>query len=397
MPALCPRSCWSFFGSLCWGAFHSIRLKMRLHIFEGSLFLLVAILLDGVRTAGNSGQNDSPEYRLFPSSNQQQSRTYASLFYSPTSDSSAGSTQYGSSETIPSTQQVQTARLHPISRPQQSNALPSDKELFDTVEQQGTSEPDQRHSPSFYERKSQPQRYEIAQFVASDGGVYGPYTLGGDRFQTKAYPLDIPLLSSLYQHGRWRPIMFERYYWQGMFLPQSLYYRPDPVLLKRLQERIEMQFFSHGWRLEPVDTKEGGVWQGEFLWPPVRPRTFKTGVQISLRAKEQMAGAAVWESSQHKLGVPRVWTITLPAGGRQSERHIMMSSVDPARFTDLDKFNGKSDFWLFHEAMTDVLDARNRPRMILLGGMFLPKGAVGFLQQHGYIRPAFSRTFGRPL
>ncbi|GAC94430.1 hypothetical protein PHSY_002001 [Pseudozyma hubeiensis SY62] len=381
---------------------------MRLLATMWSLMLIMKLLDKGVCTTQGDNRSGFPEYRLFPAQVHSQPRTYAAVVSPPkvvpSQDNARNVYRVGAGQAQDSSLEENTSppKVDPITRPEHGATLPSDEDFSDALTNQPRlahlrPQTDSLFGPRMPPWSAIPEswnghrylQFKVHQFPMEDGRAYGPYKVGVGHytFQNKPYPLDIKFFRASYQFGPLQPTSFERYDWTGMDLTDNSIFRPDPELLRRVQQRIGGSLRFHGWMPEPVDTVAGTAMQGEYLWPPSHPHPYRFELQMSQRSRKLFLGGALTELTRRPESWPTAWTMILPATEGEAERRVLMTNVPPEAYTDLSRSNRRSDFWLFHEA---VLDGRNSnlPRMALLGGMFLPKGASNILQHEGFIRPA---------
>ncbi|KAJ9480371.1 hypothetical protein PHBOTO_003593 [Pseudozyma hubeiensis] len=381
-----------------------------------SLMLIATLLSSGFCTTQDATLNSFPEYRLFPAQDQTQTRTYAAVVSPSKVNPSQGNTANGihrvfagQDQGVSFAEDTSPPRADPIARPEHGATLPSDEDFSDALTSRPRFTRLRPQTNSLFGPRTPPwsaipeswngRRYlqfKVHEFPMDDGRTYGPYQVGvGDyTFQNKPYPFDkIDFFRASWQFGPIQPTSFERYDWKGMDLTDNSIFRPDPELLRRVQQRIGGSLRFHGWMPEPVDTVAGTAMQGEYLWPPSHPHPYRFELQMSQRSRKLFLGGALTELTRRPENWPTAWTMIFPATEGEAERRVLMTNVPPQTYTDLSRSNGRSDFWLFHEA---VLDGRhsNLPRMALLGGMFLPKGASNVLQHEGFIRPAINHLLG---
>lgn len=385
---------------------------LRLYITVLQLILLMTLLCGSVLAIQSSNLQDTSNYQVLPLSDQSAPRRLVKVAVPSTAGTTAGITQDVNLEGAPEYQlfpstgqqhenqpakQKSPSKLGPIARPEKGLSLPSDDATTDRAgsgayPDRSTSLYGPRHPPwepvAPSPVREQTRLFKVRQFPWDDGRMYGPFLVGGTRFQAKPYPLDVSFFRASYRFGSLKPANFERYGWGVLDPHDAPIFRPDPSLLRKLRQRIETPLRFHGWTPEPVDIVAGSAKEGEYLWPPSSTHPYRWELQMTLSNRQRMLRAAMSTLNAHSLAAPSAWTMTIPASGKQPERHVMMTPVQANMYTDLSIPNARSDVWLFHEAVMDA--QRGRPRMALLGAMFLPKGAASVLQQEGFIRPAFS-------
>lgn len=239
---------------------------------------------------------------------------------------------------------------------------------------------------------------QVKQFYGEDYRAYGLYTVGIENFEVKPYPINLELLQSTYQWGPINPIDFESVNPSGRTIMNGVTFRPDPLVLQRIQNQINAPLRETGWQPAAVMPGiRGSAKEGEFLWPPVS-RISRDGLenllQMSVSTRKRFNKGVSEAMNLHGPTKPGVWTMVLPAIGGQQERRIMMTPVNSEYFTEPAHTSPQSVMWLFHE----VLLARKRhlgpmkPRLTLLGASFLPNNAVYVLSQKRVIRPAFAHV-----
>lgn len=239
--------------------------------------------------------------------------------------------------------------------------------------------------------------YRVHPFTTPDGRTWGPFRIGGTQFQSKPYPLDTPFFRLTNHYGQLYPVDFEHYIAGEVFLIDNSIFRPNPEMLRRIRVRVVAPLRATGWQPGSIPGSNDEDWinEGEFLWPPVRthPDIRNRELQMTANVRSKLHAEAMAALSQHTMESPSVWTLTLPGVEGERERKIMMTRISP-RYADSPWLAGRSDLWVFHEALVDVMKGQ-RTTLGLLGGMFLPKGAAETLRREGYVRPAFAELFGR--
>ncbi len=97
--------------------------------------------------------------------------------------------------------------------------------------------------------------------------------------------------------------------------------------------------------------------------------------------------------SQHRVESPSVWTLTLPGGDGQRERKVMMTRISP-RYADSPWLAGRSDLWVFYEALVDAVKGQ-RTSLGVAWRHVSAQGGCGGAEREGYVRPAFAELVGR--
>ncbi|CBQ72818.1 conserved hypothetical Ustilaginaceae-specific protein [Sporisorium reilianum SRZ2] len=233
---------------------------------------------------------------------------------------------------------------------------------------------------------------KVKPFFMDDHRQYGPYSIGLWKFENRPYPVDIPLLQNNYVHDSKPPIDFE-FTGAGRAALDEPLFRPEPQVLKRIQDLLTTTLRRGDWQPKPNDPSDArSALEGEFLWPPVQLQPdvpnqlmMKKGIRTSF----SMAVAKALEY-HHETG-RGVWTLELRYPGMMETRKIMMVWARADLNTVVTYRNRKSHFWLFYEALQDQAHG-GRPRLALLGGTFLPWDAVDHLYFAGVLRAAHANV-----
>ena len=358
----------------------------------GTLVLVAVLMSASTQAAGGSDGSFYEKgwgYRLFPTGGDQQ--VWKPKEVAVSEENPAG----------PST--IQRPTTPPDSHP--GSKLPSDEEFFGamTANQGGKVETKSPWGPSnppwgpVDSKGTFPEgrrgHWKFYQFTLPDGRTFGPYDIGGTKFESKPYPLELPFLLNTYRRGKMIPVPFEHYYNGQNFHISEHIFRPDPHVLNRIQTTLHTPLRSNGWTPLPTGA-DRKVRQGDFLWPPLRIEADKTELDMAVAIRQRIHDGTVSRLGGHSPWTPQMYHLGLPdTGTGRGERHIMMTPVRSEVFTDMPYPNRDSDFYLFHEALIDK-HGPQRPKLALLGGMYLPKEAANTLHAQGYIRPAFSHLWG---
>ncbi|SPO26935.1 uncharacterized protein UTRI_10403_B [Ustilago trichophora] len=211
------------------------------------------------------------------------------------------------------------------------------------------------------------------------------YTLGGDKFKLQPYPDDHEYLRFNYIQGQMTPSNFEKYIERDHFGISESIFRPEPDLMKAIQAKVTGALLGQHIALVPPGPGVT-VNQGVFLWPPVKKHHTYDNLWMQPQLRQRLYQETMSKWSEHSQSTPKYWYLQVddPLG----TRHIMMNAVDSTLFTELPNENRDSPFWVFHEAMVDTKSLK--PKMALIGGMFLPSVSTQALQLGGAIRPAIS-------
>ncbi|SPO27286.1 uncharacterized protein UTRI_10403 [Ustilago trichophora] len=208
------------------------------------------------------------------------------------------------------------------------------------------------------------------------------YSTGGAKFVLLPYPDDHRLLRFSYAQGKMEPANFEKYIRRNHFGISESIFRPEPDLMKAIQTRIIGTLLGQHIPLVPPGPGIT-VNQGVFLWPPVAKHHNHDSLWMTPAVRHRLYQGAISKWTEHSQSTPRYWY--LQVGSSLGPRHIMMNVVDSTSFTEIPN-GSESSFWLFHEAMIDTHILK--PKMALIGGMFLPSVSAQALQLGGVIRPA---------
>lgn len=285
-------------------------------------------------------------------------------------------------------------------------SLPSSSELYDAMTRGPHFEGDSQYPwntegvPWINVRQMPRYKHDFAdvpRFTMKDGRTYGPLGIGGLLFETKPYPLDFPHLRANWDLSSPTPTNIEGYvYGNRKLLAGDPIFRPEPQLLGDIQRTLRAPLSAAGWRSELVSGSTE-LKQGEYVWPPVKmyeanPSSLNMARGVGKHLHEGISYAL---HNWHRAESPQMYHLTV-SSGNSGVRHILMTRVSAATYTDLGHESVNSDFWLLHEAVADVADPE-RPKYALLGGMFLPKYAPEALAKKGFFEPAFQHVIGHVL
>ncbi|SPO27284.1 uncharacterized protein UTRI_10401 [Ustilago trichophora] len=230
-------------------------------------------------------------------------------------------------------------------------------------------------------------RWHIDKFLADDGRWYGPLKINMPKFQGKRYPLNMPLFRHLYRREDWRPANFEDFIADGkVFGFNYPVFRPEPHILSQTEATIRARILGTGGNLFRVSLD---LFQGQFAWPPVEVRPHEAALQMPRFLQHTFRNEVLEQFSTHQSPLPNFFHLRVGTG--QGLRHILMTQTLMPDSTDLGDAFVHSDLYLFHEGMVSM---EGTPRMVLLGGMFLPKLALYHLRSAGDLRVAFPNVFG---
>lgn len=233
-----------------------------------------------------------------------------------------------------------------------------------------------------------PVRQEIPVFSHQNRN-WGPYEIGGLKFDTKAYPLKIRVLQKLYKHKPVQSYDFERpphpddrlrpryrlRKWGNMLYP-------DPQRLLEIQYALWDRLKENGRQPELVSPDQNlPLEQGHWLWPPIE--VTDVGLQAPTETLYNFRRMLSRRSESHSQAKPNLFRLKVPTreGG---ERYILMVSALANTHTAFRVTPRSSTLWLFYE----TLGHRGRFKMALLGATYLPKDAVNILRATETIRPA---------
>ena len=397
-----------------------MRPKMRSYTAILLVGVLVALLIRSGCATGNEDLASSAQRRPIWQPDHRQPGESSSILY-PEVIARFGNRQsdVGTLDRrIPPFTKSSATRLASINHPSPANPLPSEEEFSNALARGVSSTPPAvQTSPRLSQGilPSPPQldprfplwrpissgtlpgtesrEYVVPRFTLPDGRIYGPFHIGGHKFQAKPYPLDIPYLKRSYgfNQDRLYPINFEQLTQDVRVEAKGAIFRPEPHVLARISVQLRTFLRRHGWVPQLVNVHDPlSAVQGEFLWPPLKPHESKWELQMSKSLRISMYFEAMPARTQGKSSLQQAYTLTLPAGPGYDLRYIMMTPVRrPDLYTDLPYLALQDDFWLMHETLLDG-SQMSKPRLALLGGMFLPRGAAEVLQRYGAIRPALT-------
>ncbi|SPO26932.1 uncharacterized protein UTRI_10401_B [Ustilago trichophora] len=232
-------------------------------------------------------------------------------------------------------------------------------------------------------------RLHIDKFLADDRRWYGPLKIGLPNFQGKRYPLNMPLFRQLYRRDDWRPVNFEDFVADGkVFGFNHPVFRPEPHILSQIEATIRERALAAGLNLFPVSLD---LFQGQFAWPPVEIRRDMAALQMPRHLQHTLQNEALAHFATHQAPLPTFFHLRVRVGTGQGLRHILMTQTLMPDSTDLKDALTHSEFWLCHEGM---LTMEGVPRMVMLGGMFLPKFAMYHLRSAGGLEVAFPNVLG---
>lgn len=226
-----------------------------------------------------------------------------------------------------------------------------------------------------------------------DGREFGPLPVGLGKFSPEKYPLNMPWLENMYSRGEFKHENFEHYTHGGKFIALNSIFRPEPQILTQIQNRIHAALRFNRWEATLVTEGKGGVREGEYLWPPVKPlhSTEGLGLEVPYKVRNRLQHETLTGLNAHSKDNPVAWHMTIPTR-RGGERHVMMTKANAAEFVQGGESIGDRNFWVFHEALQGKWD---EPKLAMLGGMYLPKGAEGQLKEAGFAKPAFENILSR--
>ncbi|CDU25918.1 uncharacterized protein SPSC_06089 [Sporisorium scitamineum] len=230
---------------------------------------------------------------------------------------------------------------------------------------------------------------QVKQFFMDNHQRYGPFTIGLDKFENKRYPLDVPLLQNTWSFGSFIPTDFETFAYQADKSPfHGVFYRPHPEVLEYIRKTLDDSLRRYHWTPEVINPRDSeSAKEAEFLWPPVHlHRNVENQLSMIYDVRHRFNQGVKEAIKRHPAG-RSVWTMQLGHPGILSFRKILMVRVRSDWYTTVMTLSPRSEFWLFYEGLLD-LQSGNIPRMNLLGGMFLPKGAVDYLMHDGIARPS---------
>lgn len=276
--------------------------------------------------------------------------------------------------------------------------LPSDQDLHDAM----TKHPSRAGFPLYSFRRDQPawlpsggqrrhgrSHHYIPQFKRNvEGLMFGPLSIGLDRFQVFNYPHSLPHLQATYSYGNdWTPINFELLRQAELLHTGVWTYRPEPHLLDDIAIAFERWHRFQSRKPERV-VGSYGLRHGQFTWPPVEFLTDVHSRRLVMpeSAITHLRSEVIGGLESHGADVAHVYHLSLPTA--HGTRHIMMTRLDTVMNTNLRRRSKNSDFWLLLETLTTPASwyrlETNRNIYAILGGMFLPKDAPELFKEHMY-------------
>ncbi|SAM83121.1 uncharacterized protein UBRO_20380 [Ustilago bromivora] len=237
------------------------------------------------------------------------------------------------------------------------------------------------------------KHYTVPRFTIPDGPTFGPFPIGTRKFQPTPYPLSIPHFQNTYTRNALLLADFEDVANGWQLLDGERIYRPEPNILEAVREAVHAPLTSHGWK-----PREQG--QGEFLWPPTVVHNGKgiSGLEMPAGRRSELHRELMSSLMRHSQTVPKAWRLTVRTKGWK--RKVLMSKANAEKWVDTAK-GGKNDddFWLFHEAFLEPRPPNEVgvTKLAFLGGMFLPKDAIGKLEEAKSVKPAFQSQLLRSV
>lgn len=232
-------------------------------------------------------------------------------------------------------------------------------------------------------------RWQINRFMTADGKVYGPLYVGRRVFQGTHYPLDIPLFRDLYTNDGLTPANFEDFVIDNkIFGLHRLDPRPEPQILFAIEELITRSF-AYSSTIRFRARNDLPLLEGEFAWPPVRVRTNQVALDMPISVLSHLKRVIWLRLGSHQAPTPTMYHVWVPTP--QGYRHILMTKVPAEDHTDVHGAERWRSFWLMLEGM---VPQEGRPKMVLLGGMFLPNDIVSILRRSGHLQIAFPSLVG---
>lgn len=272
----------------------------------------------------------------------------------------------------------------------QHSVVPSNGRLITIPEAEPNEEQQRVLAPSGEGTSQGPPvlHYEIPVFSHQNRN-WGPYKIGGSKFDTKAYPLKIRVLQELYKH---KPV--QSYDFENLQHPDGspragsrlrtrgnmLY--PDPQRLLEIGYALWDRLKENGRQPELVSPDQNlPLEQGHWLWPPIEVTV--DGLQAPKETLYNFRRMLLRRSESHSQATPSLFRLKVPTreGG---ERYILMVPALANSHTAFRATPRSSTLWLFYE----VLGHQERYKMALLGATYLPKDAVNILRATETIRPA---------
>ncbi|SPC67631.1 uncharacterized protein UHOD_03683 [Ustilago sp. UG-2017b] len=232
------------------------------------------------------------------------------------------------------------------------------------------------------------KHYKVPRFTIPDGPTFGPFPIGTRKFQPTPYPLSIPHFQNTYTREALLLADLEDVASGWQLLNGKRIYRPEPNILEAVREAVHAPLKSHGWK-----PREQG--QGEFLWPPtiIHPSKAISGLEMPARTRSGLHHELTSSLDGHSQTVPKVWRLTVRT--KWPKRKVLMSKANAEKWVDTAK-GGKNDddFWLFHEAFLEPHPPNEVgvAKLAFLGGMYLPKDAIGKLEEAKSVKPAFQNV-----
>ncbi|SPO27282.1 uncharacterized protein UTRI_10399 [Ustilago trichophora] len=230
--------------------------------------------------------------------------------------------------------------------------------------------------------------YHIPAFEQHPGGrMWGPYTVGEERFSPKTYPLDIPAFEHLYNSRDIQFQDFEHLYQQGHFRTSGTSFRPDPLALEAIRQKIWTSLREKQ-KLEPgIVRADTGLREGEYLWPPVHP----TGVDRKLdmpsgKLLSKLRAAITNRLRTHNHQFQILYHIQVPV--KDETRHFLMFSPKTWNVVNHWAEEGGPRPWAFFESYKHTASGSG-DRLALAGLTFLPHHSDIYLREAGIITPAF--------
>ncbi|SPO26933.1 uncharacterized protein UTRI_10677 [Ustilago trichophora] len=190
-------------------------------------------------------------------------------------------------------------------------------------------------------------RFLTETVVTSDGRNWGQLPIGGIRFVAKPYPLELPHID--YWRSYLRPINFEE-----ILTPET---------------QLDEYYFPPSATAAPSH--------------PTNHSTFPLQIGLLQRQLGQ-------QLARHSLAAPSMYHLIVSDRPEDDSRHIMMTPMELSDRSSIPADRTNSVFVLMSETLPGH-DMDAKPRLAILGGMYLPRRAPGVLQQDGLLQPAFMR------
>lgn len=269
----------------------------------------------------------------------------------------------------------------------QTSAMPADQATQSVLDRAGPSASSSLF-PMPDSQAEQPAPYEHPAFEQG-GRTWGPYVLGEEKFSPVTYPLDISAFKHLYDSDGIQFQNFEHLYQQGLLVTSGTSFRPDPLALKAIYQKIWTSL-KEKQQLEPdVVRDDSKLLEGEYLWPPVLP----TGVDRKLdmpsdKLLSKLRSSITSRLKTHNQQSPKLYHIEVAVNG-ETRHYLMFSPKTWYAVSHWAEDEGPRP-WAFLESYKQLASGSNR--LALAGMTFLPHHSDVYLRDAGTITPAFMQA-----